>query len=102
VKPVTPRSAAETDINTAFDYYWAQGRHALAERFLDAYDAALLHVARHPGTGSPRHAAICNSPGLRFWALQRFPFVVFYIEQPEHIAVLRVLHQAADLPSHLN
>ena len=102
MKPVIPRSAAETDVTATFDYYWAQGGRALAERFLDAYDAALAHIAQHPGTGSTRYARQGEAAPLRFWTLTRFPFAIFYTEQPAHIAVLRVLHQGAGLPHHLN
>jgi len=100
VKPVQPRAAAEVDVDNAFDHYWAQGGQPLAERFLDAYDAALAHIAAHPGTGSPRHASALRINNLRFWTLTRFPFSVFYVEQADHIDIVRVLHQASDIPQH--
>ena len=101
MKPVQPRAAAETDIDRAFDHYWIQGGYPLAERFLDEYDAALAHIAHHPGTGSPRHAETTHIQGLRFWTLTHFPLAIFYIEHPDRIDVLRVLHQSSDLPRHL-
>lgn len=102
MKPVAPQSAAEADVNKAFDYYWEQGGRVLAERFLDAYDAALNHIAEHPGTGSTRYALQGDATPLRFWTLRRFPFAIFYTEHPDHITVVRVLHQSSDLPHHLN
>ena len=101
MKPVQPRAAAETDIDRAFDHYWIQGGYPLAERFLDEYDNALVHIAHHPGTGSPRHARVVRVKGMRFWTLSHFPFAVFYVEHPDRIDVLRVLHQSSDLPRHL-
>jgi len=101
VKPVQPRAAAETDIDRAFSHYWTHGGHPLAERFLDEYDNALVHIAHHPGTGSPRHARAVRVKGMRFWTLSHFPFAVFYVEHPDRIDVLRVLHQSSDLPRHL-
>ena len=102
MKPVQPRAAAEVDVGNAFDHYWTQGGRPLAERFLDAYDAALVHIAEHPGTGSPRHARALRINKLRFWTLTHFPFSVFYVEQADHIDVLRVLHQTSDIPQHLH
>ncbi|MFT4194203.1 type II toxin-antitoxin system RelE/ParE family toxin [Ottowia sp.] len=101
MKPVQPRAAAESDVGDAFDYYWTQGGQPLAERFLDAYEAALAHIAQHPGTGSPRHARTTRIEHLRFWTLTHFPFAVFYVEHTDRIDVLRVLHQASDLPHQL-
>jgi len=101
VKPIQPRAAAEADVDHAFEHHRMQGGHALAERFVDAYDAALAHIAQHPGTGSPRHARALRIRNLRFWTLTRFPFSVFYVEHADRIDVLRVLHQASDIPHHL-
>jgi toxin ParE1/3/4 len=38
-------------------------------------------------------------PGLRSWPLRRFPYVIFYIEQENHIDVWRVLHARRDIPA---
>ncbi len=40
-------------------------------------------------------------PELRSWPLKRYPFLVFYVEQPDHIDVWRVLHGQRDIPSWL-
>ena len=101
MKPVQPRAAADADIDRVFEHYRLQGGHALAERFVDAYDAALSHIAQHPGTGSPRHARKLHISNLRFWSLTRFPYSVFYVEHADHIDVLRVLHQASNIPQHM-
>lgn len=85
----------------AFEHYWMQAGPPLAERFLNACDTALAHIAQHPGTGSPRHAGAARTKGLRFWRLAHFPFAVFYVERADRIDVLRVLHQASGLPHHL-
>ncbi len=59
------------------------------------------HIARHPGTGSLRYAHELDLAGLRFWPLRRYPYLVFYFPQPDHIDVWRVLHGARDLPAWL-
>jgi toxin ParE1/3/4 len=69
--------------------------------FIDALEQAYSHIARHPATGSPRYTHALNIPGLRFWSLTRYPYLVFYIERGDHIDVWRVLHGQRDLPAWL-
>ena len=40
-------------------------------------------------------------PGLRSWALGRYPYVVFYCEHGGHIDVWRVLHSRRDIAAWL-
>lgn len=68
---------------------------------IDALENAYAHIGRHPATGSPRYAHILNLPGLRFWPLTRYPYLVFYMERPDHIDVWRVLHSKLDIPEWL-
>ncbi|MDO5625614.1 MAG: type II toxin-antitoxin system RelE/ParE family toxin [Pseudomonadota bacterium] len=92
---------AEADIDSTFAYYWTQGGDQLSERFLNDYDQAVTHIARHPGTGSARYASATGDAPLRFWMLKHFPYSVFYVERPAHIDVLRLLHQSSDVPRQL-
>ena len=52
--------------------------------------------------GSPRYAHELNLPGLRFWPLTRFPYLVFYFEHDNYVDVWRVLHQQRDIPAWMN
>ncbi len=73
----------------------------LAERLLEEINAAFLHIANLPGTGSPRYAKRSDIKGLRFWLLDQFPYSVFYVERSDSIDIIRLLHQASDIPQHL-
>jgi len=33
------------------------------------------------------------------WRLRRFPYLVFYLTHPTHVDVVRVLHEARDIPA---
>ena len=66
---------------------------------IDSLEKAYLHIGRHPASGSPRHAHELNLPDLRFWPVPDYPYVVFYIENEEHIDVWRVLHGQRDIPA---
>lgn len=100
-KRVVRRQRAARDIEEAADYYFERGGEPLELRFIDALGAAIRYIAVHPATGSPRYAVELNLPGLRFWPVKRFPFLVFYTERADHIDVSRVLHGARDLPAWL-
>lgn len=94
-------SQAINDLECAFDYYFDVANLQVAERFREAVEQALIHIQLYPATGSMRYALTDVNPPLRFWTLNHFPYAVFYFERSEHIDIVRVLHQSADLPRHL-
>jgi toxin ParE1/3/4 len=86
-------------VDAAIDHYIAGDAVNAALDFVDALEKAYAHIGRQPATGSPRYAHELNLPGLRFWPLGRFPFLVFYFEQAGHMDVWRVLHGQRDIPA---
>jgi toxin ParE1/3/4 len=100
-KPIIPRSAANRDVDEAIEYYLSEHADSAALGFVDALDQAYKHIALNAGTGSQRYSHALNIPGLRFWRLTRYPYLVFYIELDDHIDIWRVLHGQRDVPSWL-
>jgi toxin ParE1/3/4 len=100
-KPVIPRAQANRDVDEALAHYLNQGSEAAALGFVDALEQAYRHVARHPASGSSRHAHELDLQGLKFWPLKRYPYFVFYIERATRIDVWRVLHAERDMPAWL-
>lgn len=100
-KPIIPRTRAEQDIDEAITHYLDEQAPRAASGFVDALEAAYRHIARHPASGSSRYAHELDLPDLRSWPLSRYPFLVFYVECPQHIDVWRVLHTRRDLPAWL-
>jgi toxin ParE1/3/4 len=99
-KPVILRAQAEQDIQEAIDHYLAAaGAPTAALAFVDALEQTLLKAGRHPAAGSPRYAHELDLPGLRFWPLPRFPYLIFYLVQNDHLDVWRVLHSQRDIPA---
>lgn len=99
-KPVVPREQANRDVDEIIAHYLAGDAGHAAEGFIDALErASYAHIGRHPATGSLRHAHELNLPGLRFWALTRYPHLVFYVEHDDRIDVWRVLHGQRDIPA---
>lgn len=101
MKRVLRSAQASQDVENAVVYYLEHAESGVAERFLDEYDHALLHIAQFPGTGSGRYARLLGANGLRFWTLNKFPYIVFYLQRADAIEIVRVLHQSADIPQHL-
>jgi len=97
-KSVVPREQAHRDVEDAVAHYLVEDAEAAALGFIDALEKAYSHIGRHPATGSPRYAQELNLPGLRSWPLTRYPYLVFYVEGPDHIDVWRVLHRQRDIP----
>lgn len=98
-KSVVPRTQANRDVDDALAYYLGEDAPQAALGFVDALEKAYVHIGRHPGAGSPRYAHELNLPGLRAWPLTRYPYLVFYIERPDHVDVWRVLHGQRDIPA---
>jgi toxin ParE1/3/4 len=101
-KRVVPRVAANFDADVAFEHYLVNAGPDIAEGFMDALATAYAHISRHPATGSPRYGRKLNLPGLRSWPLSRYPYLVFYLDMPQEIDIVRVLHGAMDIPEWLD
>lgn len=100
-KPVIPHALADRDIEEAIDHYLAEATEATAMGFISDLERTYRHIESHPASGSPRYAHELDLPGLRTWPLTRYPYLVFYVEQDDHIDVWRVLHGARDIPGWL-
>ena len=91
-KPVIPRERANRDVDDAIAYYPKEHAGQAAPGFV-------AFLSRHPGAGASRYAYELDIPGLRSWPLRRFPYLIFYMEQADHIDVWRVLHGRRDIPA---
>ena len=55
-KPVRQRQLAVEDVQDAVDYYVNADAITAALGLVDALEAAYIHIAQHPATGSPLSA----------------------------------------------
>ncbi len=99
--PLIPRARAQEDVERALDYYRHEAGESVALGFVAALEQAYAHIASHPATGSQRYAHELGLAGLRCWSLSRYPYLVFYMQQADHVDVWRVLHGARDIPAWL-
>jgi toxin ParE1/3/4 len=100
-KPVKLRELAHRDTEAAVDYYIREAGPEVALAFVEALRIAYRMIADHPTAGSPRPAHELALPGLHSRMLKRYPYLVFYAEQDDHIDVWRVLHAHRDIPAWL-
>ena len=99
MKQAILRECAEADINAAFDHYLTVAIPKIATNFVLEVDACMRRIEQFPGAGSPRYAELLELDGLRSVIIERFPYIVFYVERDDCIDVIRVLHQHQDMPA---
>lgn len=100
-RTIIRRQLARTDIEQAAAFYFDTAGLPVAERFAAAVEAAAAHAAAHPEAGSARYAQALSRPGLRFWVVKGFPYLIFYRDADEYLDVWRVLHTERDIPAWL-
>jgi toxin ParE1/3/4 len=96
-KPVILRETAQLDVSDALDEYIGRGATRSAARFIDAVEVTCRGIARHPAAGSARYAPEVALPGLRYWELPGFRYLLFYKEFEDHVDVWRLLHRERDI-----
>ena len=101
MKRAVQRALAQQDISDAFDHYLSVASAVIATDFVLEFDACMQRIERFPGAGSLRYAELLDVDGLRFVIVNRYPYLVFYFERPDHLDVVRVLHQLQDIPATL-
>ena len=100
-KRIILRAQADRDVEEAIDHYLTEAGSRIALGFVDALQRACDHLAHQPATGSLRYARDLDLPGLRSWPLERYPYLIFYVEHTDRVDVWRLLHAERDIPSWL-
>lgn len=100
MKGIQWQPRATQDAKEAADWYATQGGLALELAFIAELEAVIDLIEQHPASGSARHAGLFPElpAPLRFHALRRFKqLLVYYLELPDRIEVVRVWHAAQGL-----
>ncbi|MCC7249405.1 MAG: type II toxin-antitoxin system RelE/ParE family toxin [Lysobacter sp.] len=99
-KPPRQRPQAAADIAAIADHLNATAGAAVALRFIDAVEAAYALLSTHPACGSPRHAHVMPElpAPLRFHPVKTFErILVYYMESPDAVEILRIWDAARGL-----
>ena len=101
MKPVRVRPHAGREIDALADFI-AQDDLNAALRFLDLLQGLFEMLGEQPGIGSLRFVHLPMLEELRSVPyLGSENHLVFYIDRPAYIDIIRVLHSARDLPAAL-
>jgi toxin ParE1/3/4 len=94
---VTWRPRAQQDLLDQASFL-ADTNPEVADRFLEAAEAASRQLLTFPTLGSPRQYRNPRLVDVRAWRLKGFAKVwLFYHPTPTGIEILRVLHSARDI-----
>ena len=95
------RAGAAADSDSAVDYYRDNASPDIAVDFINDLEAAISHLTRYPLSSSLRFGYELDTPDLRSWRLAKFPYLIFYLPDQDHLDIWRVLHARRDIPAHL-
>jgi toxin ParE1/3/4 len=96
VKRLEFRVVALADIDAVADFY-ALVNHRIAKRWINAVQTVAGEVSRRPSFGSTIYAEQLGIEGLRHRQIPGFPYLLFYVERDDSIAIVRVLHERRDV-----
>jgi plasmid stabilization system protein ParE len=83
------KRAAEHDVESAFRWY-EDHRSGLGSEFLVAVDSAVSLIVSNPKVCPVVRARVRRA------VLRRFPYLLFYVIEPEEIVVLACMHASRD------
>ena len=86
MKPVLIHRDARAELDEAMAFYEAS-EPGLGLDLQDKVEGAISKIRQNPETW-PRH----KSTEFRKYLLDRFPYTVFYLDQPAHIWIIAIAH----------
>jgi toxin ParE1/3/4 len=93
-KQVRSAAGVKSELKAAARWYEKQ-RVGLGVELLDAADEAIERIRAHPASGS-RLADMSLELAIRQVHLDRFPYLVVYLDLPEEIRILAFAHTARE------
>ena len=89
MKPIVVNEDAELDLQETVTWYEEQ-RSGLGADFLKCFKEAMTYVSRYPNLYPVIHADI------RRILIRRFPYGVFYLNEPDQIVIIGIVHDKRD------
>ena len=96
-KHFIPHRFAVQDEEEIVQFYEQTSSEQVALSFINALDQAFSQLSRYPQMGSPRPEYDLDLNGIRSWSLKRFPHLIYYEIQGNHIELWRILHPKRDI-----
>jgi toxin ParE1/3/4 len=98
-KEFVPRSFAVQDEEEIIRFYERNSSQHIALNFINALEDALFQLGRYPRMGSARPDYELDLREIRSWTLKKFPHLIYYEIQSDHIELWRILHPKRDFAS---
>jgi len=89
MSPVRLSPEAVAELTQAEEWY--QGRAGLGAEFVRAVRAAAARIASRPRS-FPMPAFVPAEAGVRHCSLERFPYMIYFVELDSEIRILAVAH----------
>lgn len=86
MKFIVIHTEARNELDAAIAYYEAQ-KKGLGLDLLSEVEKVILKIQQNPNLGTPHKIS-----GIRRYAIQRFPYLIFYTELEEVIWVIAIAH----------
>ena len=96
-KRFIPHRFAVEDEEEIVHYYEQTSSEQVALGFINALDQAFSRLSRYPHMGSPLPEYDLELDGIRSWPLKKFPHLIYYEIQTDHIELWRILHPKRDI-----
>jgi toxin ParE1/3/4 len=96
-KTVRFRDRANLDVQQSVDWLIKDSGKEVADSFIDELETQISTISRMPQSGSSRFAVELGNPDLRFQVMLRHHHLIFYVDTPSHIDIIRVLDSRRDL-----
>ncbi len=101
MKPLFSRPQVARDLEEYYTRIAADNPRA-ADDWYAAVQSAFRFIAQNPALGWRRRFRSPLLRGVRSRSVRPFNhYLIFYLEHPAHVEILRVLHGARDLPRRL-
>jgi len=91
------RAKARADVDQAISFYLSNSAAKAAMDFIGALETTYAQMVEYPAAGSPRFGVMLGLEGLRSLKVNRFPYLVFYMDGAQAIDVFRALHTSRDI-----
>ena len=90
--------AFDADVELISGYLDELAGPEVSDRFLDNITKTLTHIAAFPSSGSLHHSQTAYIEDLRMFPVSRYPdYLLFYIDGPEEVVLVRLLHGKRDI-----
>ncbi len=98
-KEFVPRAFAVQDEEEIIRFYERNSSQHIALNFINAIEDAFFQLGRYPRMGSARPEYELALGGIRSWTLKKFPYLIYYEIQNDHIELWRIPHSKRDFGS---